>query len=120
AISEQVGGGPVDELEAPIGDPLPVVGGHPLAHDAASDRHELVVDIRNALGVDLRPNALDRLCAAVGAGESFEVCAHGTSWREPSSGPRLRRSAKGGALGRGVPSGAGARRNYLRTVNPVS
>src|SRR5215472_11270536 len=87
AVGEQVGGGPVDELEAPPGDPLPVVGRHALAHDAAGDRHELIVDIADALGVDLRPYALNRLCAAVGAGKPFEVGAHGTSWREPSSQP---------------------------------
>jgi hypothetical protein len=81
AIGEQVGGRPVDELEAPVGDPLPVVGGHALAHDAAGDRHELVVDVGDALGVDLRPDARDRLGAAVRLGEPFEVCAHGTSWR---------------------------------------
>src|SRR5439155_1216993 len=93
AVGEQVGGGPVDELEAPFGDPLPVVGGHALAHDAAGDRNELVVDITDALGVDLRPYTLNRLCATVGAGKPFEVCAHGTSWRGTVVPARSRRAA---------------------------
>ncbi len=63
AVDEQVGRGAVDQLEAALGDPLPVVGGNALAHDPPGDRDELIVDVADALGVDLRPDALDSLGA---------------------------------------------------------
>jgi len=78
-VGEQVRGGAVDELEAAPGNPLPVVGRHALAHDPAGDRDELVVDVADALGINLCADALNRVGATIGGNEPFEVCAHGAS-----------------------------------------
>ena len=58
AIGEEIRGRAVDELEALLGDRLPVRRRNPLAHDAAGDGDELVVDVRHALGVDLLADLL--------------------------------------------------------------
>src|SRR3546814_3103001 len=54
AVDEQVGGRPVDQLEAPLCDRFPVIGGNPLADHAASHRDELVVDVLNARSEERR------------------------------------------------------------------
>ena len=61
AVGEQVGGGPVHELEARIGDPFPVGGGDALAHDATGHGDELVVHVLDALVHDLTLHGLDGL-----------------------------------------------------------
>ncbi len=63
AVHEEVDGGAVDELEAAIGDVLPVVGRNALAHDAAGDRHELEVEVLDAERVDLLAHLLDEISA---------------------------------------------------------
>src|SRR6185295_2594000 len=45
AIEEEVDGRSVDELEAPVGHVLPMVGRDALAHDAPGDRDELQIEI---------------------------------------------------------------------------
>jgi hypothetical protein len=78
-VDEQVGGGAVDQLEPALSYPLPLVGRRPLAHDPAGDRDELVVDIRDALGVYLGPDAPHRFGAAVGSEKPLEVGGHSAS-----------------------------------------
>ena len=109
-VGEQVGGGPVDQLEAAVGDPLPVVGGHALAHDPPGDRDELVVDVGDALGVDLRADTLDRVGATVGVNEPFEVGTHTASLA----------ASRPGQAAPAVSGSGGSNARDLRTVNPVS
>ena len=75
-VGEEVGGRAVDELEALRGHALPVRGGHALAHDPARDRDELVVDVRDALGVDATPDLGDQGVAALRCDEAVEIGCH--------------------------------------------
>ena len=75
-VGEEVRGRAVDELEALAGDRLPVRSGHALAHDAARDRGELVVDVRDPQVVDLLADLGDLLVATLGADEGFEIGRH--------------------------------------------
>ena len=59
AVDEQVRRSAVDELKALAGHTLPVLRRHTLAHDAAGHRRELVVDVLDALGINLATNLLD-------------------------------------------------------------
>ena len=74
-IHEQVGGRAVDQLKTALADRLPVVGGDTLAHDAASDRDELIVDVLDAELVDLGAHLLDDVAAALDADVCFQ-CRH--------------------------------------------
>ena len=78
-VDEQVGRRAVDQLEAVLRHPLPVVGRGALAHDPAGDRGELVVDVADPLGVDLRPDALHCFGSAVGSEKPLEVGGHSAS-----------------------------------------
>ena len=62
-IEEQVDGCAVDELEAAIGDILPMLGRDALAHDAARHRDELQVEVFDAELVDLGADLLDQIVA---------------------------------------------------------
>src|SRR6185369_9606864 len=73
AVGEEVGRGAVDELKALVRDRLPVGSGDAFAHNAPRDRGELVVDVRDVLGVDPLANFLDSLSAPVGFDEALEV-----------------------------------------------
>ena len=74
-VGEEVRGRAVDELESLLGDRLPVLRGDALAHDAAGDRGELVVDVLDAARVDLAANVADARGPAAGADEVLEVGA---------------------------------------------
>ena len=63
AVDEEIHGGAIDELEALLGDALPMVGRDALAHDAAGDRDELQIEIVDAELVDLLADLLDQLLA---------------------------------------------------------
>ena len=76
AVGEEVRGRAVDELEALLGDRLPVGRRNALAHDAAGDRGELVVDVGDALGVDLLPNVLHPLGTSFRLDEALQVRRH--------------------------------------------
>ena len=52
------------------------VGGHALAHDPARHRDELVVDVRDSLGVDAPPNLGDLLVASLCCDEAVEIGCH--------------------------------------------
>ena len=73
AVDEQVGRRPVDELEPLAGDRLPVWRRHALAHDAARDRDELVVDVGDPLGVDAAPHVRDEFLATLLGDEALEI-----------------------------------------------
>ncbi len=60
AVHEEIDSRAIDELEAAVGDVLPVVGGNALAHDAAGHRDELQVEILDAKRVDLLADCLMR------------------------------------------------------------
>src|SRR5207247_329285 len=76
-VDEEVRGGAVNELEALVRDRLPVRCGDTLPHDPPRDRRELVVDVRDVLGVDALAHVLDALCTPVGFDEALEVgCRH--------------------------------------------
>ena len=76
AVGEEVGRRAVDELEAFLAEGLPVVGRDALAHDPSGDRRELVVDVRDSLGLDARADILDELAASPGFDEAFEIGRH--------------------------------------------
>ena len=78
-VDEEIGRGPVDQLETALRHPLPVVRRCPLAHDPAGDRGELVVDVGDPLGVDLGADALDRFRSAIGGNKPLEVGGHSAS-----------------------------------------
>ncbi len=94
AVGEQVGGGPVHQLEAGVRDALPVGGGDALAHDATRHRDELVVHVLDALFDDLALHRLDRLGAAGLRHEPLEIAGHRSplplrAWRRhPADRPR--------------------------------
>ena len=73
AVREQVGRGPVDELESGAGDPLPVGGGDALAHDAPRHRDELVVHVLDALIDDLAVDGLHGFGTTVLGQERLEI-----------------------------------------------
>src|SRR6185436_12425366 len=76
-VGEEVRRGAVDELETLVRDRLPVRSGDAFPHDPPGDRGELVVDVRDVLGVDLFADFLDALCTPVGFDEALEVrCRH--------------------------------------------
>ena len=76
AVEEEVDRRPVDELEAPRGNALPVVGGDALAADAAGDRHELKVQVLDPEPVDHLAN-LPNLAGSPGRfHEAFDVHRH--------------------------------------------
>ena len=56
AVDEQVGRGPVDQLEALVGDGAEVLSRDALTHDAPGDGHELAVQVLDAVGLDLSFN----------------------------------------------------------------
>ena len=76
-VEEEVGGGPVDQLESLGGDGGPVGGGDPFPHDAAGDRDELEVDVGDALALNPTGHLFDRLVPPVLIHEAFEVCHYG-------------------------------------------
>ena len=76
AVDEQVGGGPVDELEPLHRHRRPVVGGDPLPHDPARDRDELEVDVGDALVDDPPPDLPDQVVAAVLSKEALQCAGH--------------------------------------------
>jgi hypothetical protein len=76
AVDEQVRGRPVPELEAAARDGLPVVGGHPLAHDPAGNGDELVVDVRDPAVVDLTTDLGDGLVPAILCDMALQVGGH--------------------------------------------
>ena len=75
-VGEQVGGGPVHQLEAGVRDALPVGSGDAFAHDATGHRDELVVHVLDALLGDLALHRLDRFGAALLRNEPFEIAGH--------------------------------------------
>ena len=89
AVGEEVRGRAVDELEALLRDRLPVLCGNALAHDAAGDGGELVVDVRDPLGVDAPADVLHEIRASVCSDEAFQVRRH----RSPPFRPRCRAGA---------------------------
>ena len=100
-VDEQVGGRPVDELEALVGDRLPVLGRDALAHDAPGDGDELVVHVRHALGLDLPADLLDRIVTPGALHELLDVGGQLTPpFERPCRGPagRILRRAPRPAL----------------------
>jgi hypothetical protein len=73
AVGEEVRRRAVDELEALLRDRLPVLRRDALAHDAAGDGGELVVDVRDPLGVDALTHVLHELRAPLGTDEALQV-----------------------------------------------
>ena len=63
AIDEEIGGRPVDELEALFRNCFPMVGGNALADNAAGDRNELIVDVFDTECVDLGAYLFDEFFA---------------------------------------------------------
>ena len=76
AVGEEVRGRAVDELESLLRDRLPVLRRDALAHDAAGDGGELVVDVLDPLGVDPPPDLLDGIGTSVGLDEALQVGRH--------------------------------------------
>ena len=76
AVGEEVRRRAVDELEALLRDRLPVLRGNALAHDAAGDGGELVVDVLDALGVDPAPDFLDGIGTSIRLDEVLQVGRH--------------------------------------------
>src|SRR6185295_14291306 len=72
-VGEEVGGGAVDDLKALVRNRLPVGSWDAFPHDPPRDRGELVVDVRDVLGVDALADFLDSLSAPVGFDEALEV-----------------------------------------------
>src|SRR4029077_12352267 len=72
-VDEQVRGRAVHELEAALGGPLPVIGRDTFADDASGDRDKLVVDVMDSQLVDLLPDLLYELVAALGAHMGFKI-----------------------------------------------
>ncbi len=75
-VGKEVRGRAVDQLEALVGDRLPVRSRDALAHDPTRDGRELVVDVRDPEVVDLLADLGDLLVTAVGADEGFEIGRH--------------------------------------------
>src|SRR5215472_15781320 len=73
AVDEEIGGRAIDQLEAPLGDALPMIGRHALADDATRDGNELVVDVLDPQLLDLLPDLLHQLFAAFGVNMNFQV-----------------------------------------------
>ena len=83
AVDEQVRRGAVDELEALAGHALPVLRRHALAHHAAGDRCELVVDVLDALGIDLATHLLDLVVTTRRCEVVLHICHRGTTLLSP-------------------------------------
>ena len=79
AVEEEVDRRAVDELEAPLGDALPVVGGDPLAADSAGDRHELEVQVLDAEPVDHLSDLPDLIGPSGCFHEAFDVHRHSSA-----------------------------------------
>ena len=75
-VEEEVDGCAVDELEAPLGNALPMVGGNSLAADATRDRHELQVQVLDAELIDLRSDLPDHVGPSGRFHEAFDVHRH--------------------------------------------
>ncbi len=73
SVGEEIDGGAVDELEALLGDALPVVGRDALAADAPGDGDELQVEIVDPQLVDQLAHLRHLLGAAGGVDEGFDV-----------------------------------------------
>ena len=80
-VGEEVRSRPVDELEALLGDGLPVLRGNALAHDAPGDGDELVVDVCHPRGVDPLPDLLDGVGTPIRLDEALQVGRHHVSSR---------------------------------------
>ncbi len=80
AVDEEVRGRAIDELEALLRRPLPMVGRDALADDAARHRDELIVDVRDAELVDFLSHLPNEIAAARCIDVFFEICRrlHGT------------------------------------------
>src|SRR4029079_17111847 len=76
AVGEEVGRRPVDELEALLSDRLPVLRRNALAHDAAGHGGELVVDVRDPLGIDAPTDLVDELRTPFRLDEALQVGRH--------------------------------------------
>ena len=76
AVGEEVRGRAVDELEALLRDRLPVLRRDALAHDAAGHGGELVVDVRDPLGVDAPADVLHEIRASIRSDEALQVGRH--------------------------------------------
>ena len=76
AVEEEVDGRAVHELEAPLGDALPVIGGNALAADASGDRNELQVQVVDAEPVDHLAHLADLLRPSGRFHEPFDVHRH--------------------------------------------
>ena len=120
-VGEEVGGRAVDELEALLGDRLPVLGRDALAHDPARDGGELVVDVLDARGVDLLADVADLRGAPGGGDEVLEV---GLLRRARPRGGLGGGAGPGASLSHGVPPGGCERAQpsgeALRAGRPVS
>ena len=77
AVDEEVGGRPVDELEALLRDRRPVRGRDALAHHPPGHRDELEVDVGDALGLDPPGHFVHLLTPAVPFEELLEGGGHG-------------------------------------------
>src|SRR5215813_9177582 len=85
------------------------MGWHAFAHDAASDRGELVVDVGDSLGIDVGADALDGIGTAIGSKEPLEVSRHGGPPNGLSASPVTALPLAHGTCGlKAASSGAGA------------
>ena len=75
-IEEEVDGRAVDELEPPLRDALPVIGGNALAADPAGNRYELQVQVLDSELIDLLPDLLHHLVPSGCFHEAFDVHRH--------------------------------------------
>ena len=76
AVGEEVRRGAVDELESLLRDRLPVLRRNALAHDAAGDGGELVVDVGDPLGVDAPTDLLHEIRTSLSPDEALQVGRH--------------------------------------------
>ena len=63
-IDVQIRGRTIDQLEAALGDALPMIGRNALADDASGHRDELAVEVLDAQLVDLLAHLLDEIAPA--------------------------------------------------------
>ena len=82
-VGEEVRRRAVDELEALLRDRLPVLCRNALAHDAAGHGGELVVDVRDPLGVDAPADILHEVCTSVRSDEALQIGRHHASFALP-------------------------------------
>ena len=76
SVREEVRRGAVDELESLLRDRLPVLRRNALPHDAAGDGGELVVDVRDPLGVDAPTDLLHEIRTSLSLDEALQVGRH--------------------------------------------